>query len=90
MLASIIDDLEMQAVPAFLGEEPLQVSLGRSYVFPTGQTPALSEPVDMRIHRESGQSKGLRHNDGGCLVTNSRQLLQFFEGARYFTPVLFH
>ena len=49
VLASVINDLQVERVPARLGEGFFQISLRLNDVTPPGQTPALRQAVNMRI-----------------------------------------
>ena len=42
----------------------------------------------MRIHREAGHTKGLRHNDTGRFMAYPRKSLERIEVLRYLTTVL--
>ena len=58
-LPSIEDDLQMQLVPAFPREQPLESSFCIYNVFPTRQPPTLSEPVDVSVYRKCRNTKSL-------------------------------
>ena len=59
MLSAVENDAQMHLVPALLGKELFQRLLSIGHVFPTGQLSALSETVDVGIHRKGGHAKGL-------------------------------
>ena len=52
VLASVINDLQVERVPARLGEGLFQISLRLDDVATPGQTPALCQTVNVCIHGE--------------------------------------
>ena len=52
VLASVINDLQVERVPARLGEGLFQISLRLDDVAPPGQTPALCQAVNVCIYGE--------------------------------------
>ena len=89
MFAPVIDDLQMETIPTWLWKESFQVSLRHGDVLSARKAPPLGEPMNMRVHRKSGMTKCLRHDDGSRFVTDSRQGFQFIEGSRHFPLVFF-
>ena len=89
MFTAVEDDLEVELVPGFAGEELFEVALGLFDVFAGREFPAFCEAVDVGIHRESGHAKGLGHNDGGGFVTHTGQGFECLEICRDFSSVLF-
>ena len=89
ILASEINDLQMERVPARLGEGLLQISLRLDDVASPGQTPALCQTVNMRIDRKGRHSKRLRHDDAGGFVADAGQFLQRFQICGHLTVVVF-
>ena len=71
MLPPEVDDLQVQLVPALFREGPLQVLLRLHNVLAAGQAPAVSEAVDVCIHREGGLAEGLGDADGSGLVADA-------------------
>jgi len=80
MLPTIIDDLQVEFVPSFLGEKSLQVLLGLEYASSVGQFPALGQSMNMGIDGKGGKIEGLSHHHRGCLVSYAGKFLQFGEG----------
>jgi hypothetical protein len=52
VLTAIVDDLEVQFVPRISRKQMLEVLLGLADILSSSKTPALSQSMDVRIHRE--------------------------------------
>ena len=78
MLAAEVDDLQVQVVPALFGKEALAVFFGLLDIFAIGQTPAIDQPVDMRVDWKSGYAEVLRHHYLSGLVANAGQSFECF------------
>ena len=89
VLASVINDLQVENVSARLGEGFFQISLRLDDVAPPGQAPALCQAMNVRIDRKGRQSKRLRHDDAGRFVADARQFLQCFEICGNLTVMVF-
>ena len=76
MLPTIIDDLQVEFVPSFLGEKSLQVLLGLEYASSVGQFPALGQSMNMGIDGKSGNPEGLAHDHGSGFVTDAGKRLE--------------
>ncbi len=79
----------MELIPDLRGEEALQVDLGLSDVFSGAESPALRQPVDVRVDGKSGNAEGLREHHAGGLVADARKRLQFLQCLRNFSPMPF-
>ena len=80
ILASVINDLQVERVPARLWESFFQISLCLHDVAPPGQAPALCQAMNVRIDRKGRQSKCLRHDDAGRFVADAREFFEFLLG----------
>ena len=87
VLPPIKNDLQMQGIPACLGESALQVPLGFDHVAASGQAPALGQSMDMGIHGEGRHAKSLSHDYACGLVAHTGELFQRIEISRHFTIV---
>ena len=63
VLASIINDPQVQRVPMLLGEKFFQIRLGLFDASTVGQLPTLSQAMDVRVHRKSWNAERLCHHD---------------------------
>jgi len=52
ILSAVIDNLEMQLVPGIFWEQTLKILLGLPNILSRGQAPALSQSMDVCIHRK--------------------------------------
>ena len=66
---SEVDDLQMQFIPGFFREAFFKVFLGFFDRFSIAQPPAGCAAMDVRIHRESGLSISLHHDDRGGFMS---------------------
>ena len=89
MLAPVKNHAQVQLVPMTFGEEFFQVALGLLDVPPVAQLPALRQPVNVRVHRESRHAPCLAHHHRGRLVPDPGQGFQLVEGSGHLTRVLF-
>jgi hypothetical protein len=79
VLASVIDDLEVELVPRVSREQPFQVAFRLCDIARGTEFPSFGEPMDMRVHGESRDMEGLGHDNGGGLVTDAREGFEFGE-----------
>src|SRR6056297_199044 len=73
VLATEVDDLQMQIIPNRFGKQTLQVLFGLLDMPAVGQPPALGQAMNMRIDGKSGVAERLRHHDTGRFVAHARQ-----------------
>ena len=83
MLATEINDLQVQLVPRRRREQGLQIRLGTLDTVPIRQAPARRQPMDVRIDRKGRHPEGLRHQHRRRLVPDPRQRLQRLETRRH-------
>ena len=58
-LPTEVDDLQVEGVPAVLGEEDLEVTFGPSDVGAVRETPTRGQAVDVGVDRKGGNAEGL-------------------------------
>ena len=63
MLAAVVSDLQVQSIPTLLRKQAPQILLSLHNVPAIGQAPALSQSMNMSIHRKSRHTEGLRHDN---------------------------
>ena len=88
MFAPVVNDLQVELVPAFFGEVSLQVFLGLGDAFAVRQFPSLGQAVNMGVDRKSRVPKGLSHDNRCGFVSDSREFFQFIEGRGHFPLML--
>ncbi len=88
MLPTVINDLQVQLVPALLWEKPLQILLRLGNAFSVCQFPSLGQAMNMGVHRKGGVAEGLGHHNRCRLVSDPGKFLQFIESGWYRTTVL--
>ena len=71
MFAPVVNDLQVELVPAFFGEVSLQVFLGLGDAFAVRQFPSLSQAVNMGVDRKSRVPEGLSHDNRCGFVSDS-------------------
>ena len=71
VLSAVINDLQVQRVPARFRKSAFQVPLGFDHVPSSGQPPSLRKTVDMSVHWKGRQSKCLGHHHARSFVTHS-------------------
>ena len=71
----IENDLKVQVVPSFPSEYLFEISLGLVDIAAAGESPALRQPVDMRVDGKARYPEGLRHHHRCGLVSYARKSL---------------
>ena len=83
MLSTDEDDLQVQVVPVFLGENRLEVTFRSFNIRAVGKSPPRSKAMDVGVDGEGRDAEGLGHHHARCFVAHARQGLQLFEGSRH-------
>lgn len=78
-MASVEDDLEVEFVPRFDGEDAFEVAFGLGDGASVAEAPAFGEAVDVGIDWEAGDAEGLGHDDLGGFVSDAGELFEGFE-----------
>src|SRR4030042_3926305 len=68
--------------PLLLWNDLHQVEFDLDRIAVLRQTDPLADPLDMGIHRDSRNPKGIAQDDIGCLPSHTREGHQFLQGLR--------
>ena len=88
VLAAKVDDLQVQVVPALLGEKAFTVPLRLLDVLAVGQPPAVDQPMDVGIHGKGRHAEVLREHDLRGFVSHPRQAFECGQIGRDLAAVL--
>lgn len=77
--APVVDELQVEVVPAFLREEGFEIFFGLLNVFARREFPMPGKAVDVGVHREGGSAEGLYHKYRGSFMADTRQGFEGFE-----------
>lgn len=83
------NDLQVQFVPAFFGEQLFEIGFGLLYIFAAAESPTPGQTMYVCINGESRHAEGLRHDYGGCFVAHARQCFEGREVVGHLPLVLF-
>src|SRR6186713_240304 len=90
MLATIVDDPQMQLIPMLPWKNLFQIGFGLLNTSTTCKLPSLRQTMDVRIDRKRREVKYLRHHHTRGLVSHARQFLEFVERAWNLTGMFFN
>ena len=87
--SSVKNDLKVQVIPPIFAKSLLKVALGLDDITPACQSPALSQPVNVRIDGEARHAEGLRHDDTCRFMAHTWKSLESLKVLGHLTAVLF-
>src|SRR5438105_869110 len=76
VFAAEVDDLQVALCPLFARKELLQIAFGLLDILARRQSPSPSQPMNVRIDRESRLAECLRYHHAGGFVSDSGELFQ--------------
>src|SRR5690625_5024718 len=90
IFTSIIDHLQMPAVPFLLRKCFFQMLFCKLYRPACAEQPAVSRPVNMRSHRHSTNLISLLHNDRSSSVSHTEKGFECLKTFCYFSILLLY